>query len=290
MYTTKDYLAVDPWQAVINRINEIYFTELTAYTTELVSLTSVSGTLTKIVVKPNIAQSDRNTMPPVEHTEYLYDRLDLATFFKTPGVANIPSFYLPTTTSKVLKQISELNEIVFTVNDFVEREYDEYSKVYTLKASPKSLRFVGEVSFQFINTTKQQLSSVGNKLEFPLANAIPLGTVSGTMVGQYLTCGFDFTEHRDTLITLRANEVWLDPRKLAAIIADVTGDPWVCKSDTSDYNTAYNTVNGEASVNVVYNGIVLPRYSPRTDIQRVCILRLSELSSNVSGYLLLHYN
>lgn len=290
MYSTKDYLKADPWQAVINRINGEYLTELTSYTTKLISIEDMGGTRTKIVVEPNRSIDEGNTMPLVTRTEYFYDRLDLAEFFDTPGVAQLTGFALPTNTFKVLDQIAAFNDIVFTLNDFVHIQFDEYLREYTLKANPKSLRFVGEVKFELINTLKQLLTNVGNRVEFPLANVSPLGTVNTKLVGQFTTGGFDFTRDREFIKTLGVESVWPSGRKLAAIMRDITGYPWVCSTSDVDWNIAGQVVLSEARAEVVYNGIVLPRYSLRKDIQRVCVLKLGVLSSNVGGYLLLHYN
>lgn len=290
MYTTKDYLAVDPWTAVINRINEQYLTDLTPYTAELKTFESLGGVLTKITVDAHRSIDPYNTQPEVVREEYIYNRLDLSTFFKGPTIKQLTGFSLPTDSFKVLDAVAELNGIVFTLNDFVHVQYDEYLHTYTLKANPKSLRFVGELKFQLINTTKQLLANVGNKLELTGANARPLGTELGKVIAQYATSGFDFTNEREFIKTLSANSVWPSGRKLAAIISDVTGDPWVCSKYPVEWNMAGEVRDGEGAPVVVYNGIVLPRYSPRKDIQRVCVLRLGDLSTNVSGYLLLHYN
>lgn len=290
MYTTKDYLAVDPWTAVINRINEEYLTDLTPYTAELKVFESLGGTRTRIMVDAHRSIDPNNTQPEVTREEYFYDRLDLATFFKGPAVKQLTGFSLPTDTFKVLDAIAELNSIVFTINDFMHVRYDEYQHTYTLKANAKSLRFVGEVQFELLNTTQQMLANVGDKVELPLANARPLGSTLGTIVGQYATSGFDFTSEREFIKTLNSDSIWPSGRKLAAIMSNVISYPWVCSSDPADWNIAGEVKQGEGVVSVLYNGIVLPRYSPRTDIQRVCVLRLSDLATNVTGYLLLHYN
>jgi len=290
MYSTKDYLAADPWVAVINRINEVYLTDLTPYTATLKSMTSLGGTRTQIEVDAHRSIDPNNTQPEVTRETYVYDRLDLASFFVGPAIKQLSGFALPTNTFKVLAEIAELNNIVFTLNDFVHVQYDEYQHVYTLTASPKSLRFVGSVQFELVNTTKQLLTNVGNKVEFTEANVRPIGNVDGKIIGQYTTSGFDFTDEREFIKELSAKSVWPSGRKLAAILNDVTTYPFVCSAEASDWNIAGEVISGEARLTVVYNGIVLPRYSPRKDIQRVCVLRVSALANNLSGYLLLHYN
>lgn len=290
MYTTRDYLKADPWVAVINRINDVYLTEIEPSSTELVSIDSLGGTRTSVTIKTNISESPTNTMPPVERNTYEYDRIDLASFFIGDGVKDLEGFALPTSTFKVLDAVSELNDIVFTLNDFLHYQYDEYLHVYTLQANPKSLRFVGSLQFQLVNTTKQLIQNLGNKLEFPLANTWPLGTDGTKAAGQYLLSGFDFTDEREFIKNLNAQSVWPSGRKLAAILEAVSGYPWTCTSEKAEWNIAYENRLGNAVFNVVYNGVVLPRYTPRNNIQRVLVLRLGDLSSNVAGYLLIHYN
>lgn len=290
MLMTKDYLQAAPWDALIARINDLYQTELEPYTTKLVELESQGGARTRVVIGPNQTASDTNTAPPIERTEYFYDRLDLGSFFKGPQVKQLGGFTLPTDTFKILDAISELNDIKFTLNDFLHVQYDAYGQAFRLEANPKSMRFVGAVQFQLINTTKKLLSNLGTKREFPEANSAPLGTSGTKRVAQFMTSGFDFTEDRAFLKSLDKNSLWPTGSKLAAILQNVTKRPWVCSIEEAEWNIAYEAKNGEGRLEVLYNGIVLPRFSPRKDMQRVLVLRTSELSTNVDGCLLLHYN
>ncbi len=290
MLLTRDYLQAKPWDALIARVNETYGTELEPYSTKLESIESLGGTRTKVVIIPNQSESDLNTAPPVTRTEYLIDRLDLATFFKTQGVKQLGGFTLPTNTFEILDALAELNQIVFTLNDFVHVQYDKYGETFTLKANPKSLRFVGEIQFQLVNTTKKLLSSLGTVREFPNGAPWPLGSNGTKGSAQYCTAGYDFTEHRDKLINVTKDSVWPTGRALAVILEQVTQRAWVCATDVSDFNICHNVRNGEARVEVFYNGIVLPRYTSRKDIANVLILQLSDLSNNISGFVQMHYN
>lgn len=289
MLMTRDYLKADPWDALITRINDLYQIELQPYTTKLVELESLGDTRTRVVIGPNQSISDTNTAPPIERTEYFYDRLDLTSFFKG-GIKQLGGFQLPTDTFKIIEAIGEFNEIEFTLNDFMHVQYDAYGQTYTLTANPKSMRFVGSIQFQLINTTKRLLSSLGGVSELPDANSFPLGASGEKLIAQYMTSSFDFTEEREFLKTLDKDSIWPTGKKLAAILQDVTKRPWVCSATEDEWNIAFEAKNGEGRLEVVYNGIVLPRFSPRKDIRRVLVLRTSELCTNVDGYLLLHYN
>lgn len=291
MLLTRDYLKTAPWDALIGAINNEYGTELQPYSTQLVSLTPIGDVHTQIVIKANQVEGLFNTAPPIERTVYTYDRLDLSTFFRSPGVRSLTGFTLPVDTFKVLDAIGEFNDIKFTLNDFMHFQYDSYEEVYTLTANPKSLRFVGSIRFKLVNTTKRNLSDVATIFEYPNANTWPLGNLDGSKISaQYVTAGYDFTSERDYIKTLKLNSVWPTGSKLAAIIADITGTNWVCSDSKVDWNIANSVINGLGEVKVIYNGRVLPRYSPRTDILNVVVLELGKMSSNVAGYLLLHYN
>ena len=290
MLMTRDYLQAAPWDALTARINDAYQTELEPYSTKLIELEALGRTYTRVVIGPNQVDSETNTAPPIERTEYFYERLDLATFFTGPAVKQLSGFTLPTDTFKILDAIGELNGIKFTLNDFLHVQYNAYGQTFVLEANPKSMRFVGSVQFQLVNTTKKMLSNLGIKREFPTANLGPLGTSGTKIAAQYTTSGFDFTDEREFIKSLDKNSVWPSGRKLAAILQDVTKRPWVCSNEEAEWNIAYEAINGEGRLEVMYNGIVLPRFSPRKDIQRVLVLRTSELSTNVDGYLLLHYN
>lgn len=292
MLLTRDYLKADPWDALIARVNNEYGTELQPYSTQLESITAGVGTSTTVVIIPNQADTDTNTQPPIVRTEYTYDRLDLSSFFKGTGVKDLNGFTLPTNTFDVVNAVGEFNDIVFTINDFEHAVYDTYNRVYSLAANKDSLRFVGRLNIRLINTTKRQLQNISNKFEFPLANTWGLGNMSdgAKMTAQYLTGGYDFTQEREFLKDLAKQSSWPSGRKLAAVIGNVTGDPWVCKPSNADWNIAFDVYGGDGRIQLVYNGRVLPRYSPRKDILNVAVLQLSNLSTNVAGYLLLHYN
>ena len=291
MNITRSYLQAEPWDALIYRINEEYGTELQPFSTDLVSIEAIGPTRTKVVITTNQADTVDNTMPPVTRTEYFYDRLDLRSFFRVPGVQSLTGFNLPISTFDLVKRIGELNDIDFSLNDFKHIEYNDYEKTYILEANPDSYRFVGNIQFKFVNTTKRNLSVLGSKVEFPTANTWPMGvTGSGKMAAQYLTAGFDFTSERDLLINQTVGKTWPDGRKLAAMLRDVTKRGWICSNSPAPWNIANDVYQGEGRVKVFYNGRVLPRYSPRTDMLNVLVLELSNLSNNMEGYMLLHYN
>jgi hypothetical protein len=290
MLLTRDYLKAQPWDALIACINAEYGTELQSYSTALESLEAVSGTRTKVVIVPNQADTDTNTSKPIERAEYFYDRLDLTTFFSGQTVKSLEGFTLPTDTFSVLEAVGEFNDIEFTLNDFMHYQYNAFEEVFTLTANPKSLRFVGSLQFKLVNTNKRQLQNLGNKLEFPKANDWPVGTDGTKMAGQYLTSGYDFTSARDVLKNITKDSVYPTGAQLAALLTDVTGDEWNCATVGATRNIAFDAFNGEGRLRMIYNGRCLPRYTPRTDMLKVLVLELSDLSTDVDGYLLMHYN
>lgn len=61
-----------------------------------------------------------------------------------------------------------------------------------------------------------------------------------------------------------------------------TPDTWVNRATAQAFNL------GNAAV--AYNGPVIPKYSGRTNFTRCLVIQLSNLCSNMLGYLVLHYN
>lgn len=291
MYMTRDYLKVDPWTAVIEMINNEYGTELQPYSTQLVSLESLGGKSTKIKIKTNISTSPTNTMPKVELPEYfIYDRIDLSTLFKGGPQYLVSNVRLPMTTFQVAGMVDKKNEVVFSYTDLEADQFDLFDRQYKFVARKDSLRFVGNVGFSFVNTLKQSIAGF-NKVEFPQANTWQFGNDGSKTTGNYLFTGYDFTTYRDTLIPEIANKHICNPNALLNLIGKVTGQIWTVDGNPVDNNLCYEIYQGEPRIKVVYNGIRDAAYTSRTDMTYVLVLALSPTRcSNVSGYLLLHYN
>lgn len=292
MYITADYLKTDPWTAVIEMINNEYGTELSPYTAHLVSLESLGGTKTKIKIRTNISTSPDNTMPVVELPEFIYyDRLDLGKFFKGGPLYVMDNVRLPLTTYDIMSLLDTKNDITFSCTDLVPAAFDTFNKAYQLNAAANSLRFVGSINFNFANSLKYDLTAPPLVTAFPKVNTWQLGNKGLKITGNYLFTGYDFTSYRDDIRPVKTNGGFANIQRLRGMIKTVTGQDWVVQDATTVNNLCHSIYEGGPRVRVVYNGVRDPAYTPRTDISYVMVLELSETRcSNVSGFLLLHYN
>lgn len=292
MFLTRDYLKTDPWSAVIDMINNEYGVELQPLSTQLVSIESLGGTKTKIKIKTNISTSPENTMPKVELPEFLYyDRIDLKTMFKGGPLYVMDEVRLPLSTYQVMGMLDKKNEMMSSVNDLVPDQFLKFDTEYKLQANPKSLRFVGEIPFSFNNTLRFNLTSSAGVKEFPKANTWQLGNTGAKITGNYLFTAYDFTEYRDDIIPARGQHSFENVQRLRGMISKITGQSWVAEPELLDNNLCHSVYEGEPRVRVVYNGVRDPAYTSRQDMTYVMVLELSETRcSNVSGFLLLHYN
>lgn len=292
MYITTEYLKVDPWTAVIDMINNEYGTELSPYSTHLVSIESLGGTKTKIKIRTNISTSPDNTMPVVELPEYLYyDRIALATLFKGGPNYEMGNIRMPTTSIEVTHLLTSRNDVVFSATDIVAKTYPRFDTTYTLSAKAESLRFVGDMEFSFVNTLKYNLSEHSMVTEYPKANTWQQGNDGTKITGNYLFTGYDFTEYRDDLRESKIGQMFYNSTRLRIIINRVTGQDWILSAEDVPNNLTNNIFEGELRTRIAYNGVCDPAYTTRTDMSYVMVLELSPtLCSNVSGFLLFHYN
>lgn len=282
MYITRDYCKTDPWHAIIDMINNEYYLELQYDAVEIERFQPITHSYTRLVLK-------NKDGTPLPKSEFFYDRLDLNEFFRGGIEIEIDDVSLPYSTLDLIKKISQINDIVFTVDDLECQVYDLYDWTYSVKANYNSLRFVGSMNIVLRNTLKINLASVTNVHEFP--EVVKLPALAGKGAGAYITPQFDFTYYRDSLIPVTTNSNWPSALELSVILKKVTKLPFTAKPSEYDYNIVSSIVDGEMRYKVLYNGFVIPEWSHRTDITNVLVIGLSDtLCKNYSGYLLLHYN
>ncbi|AEH03569.1 virion structural protein [Pseudomonas phage PhiPA3] len=272
-------------------INEACLTQLFPGSTTLEEFESLGGTKTRIKIGVHRSTSPGNMLPEVELTEYTYDRLDLATFFRQSGTQTIAGKRLPYTTVEFAADIAKLNDIVFDVSDLVHFEMDRYGQEYIIQANPKSLRWVGSLKIRLSNTLKKDLGTFSTQLEFPTANRFPVGNDGTKISGTYYVTGYDFTPHREYLKNIKVGDFFPDTKRFAAILKKVTGQPWTTSESAVSHNVCYDVLNGQQRFKVVYHGIPLPRYTPRKDKRMVLVIELSSTKClDVVGQLLIHYD
>ncbi|ARV76830.1 virion structural protein [Pseudomonas phage Phabio] len=292
MYMTRDYLKVDPWSAVIEMINNEYGVELNPSSTSLVSLESLGGTKTKLKLRVNWGKSPDDTQPKPELPEYFfYDRIDLATLFKGGPIYVMDNVRMPMSTFQIMGMLDKKNDVVFSYTDLVPDQFDRFDEPYKLVAGAQSLRFVGEIPFSFENTLRYDLSSIVLTTELPKANTWQFGNDGTKITGNYLFTAYDFTHYRDELIPAKSNHLFVDTNSLRGMIKHITKQDWILSGNPEDNNLCYSIYEGEKRVRVVYNGVIDPAFTSRTDMSYVMVLELSNtLCTNVSGFLLFHYN
>lgn len=292
MLVTDDYLKLDPWEALIRIINDRYHLELDTKTTTMVSFEVGTGTRTSIRLSRKRSDSPRNLLPEFTERTFHYSRIDLESYFGSEPIV-VSDIALPTSTSTLIKQLSTASGVVFSHNDFINDfiETDEELEGYVLQAHPKSLRWVG--SLRFTNRTEpKSLDLVTNPV---LKEALTLHDAEvEKIIGRHLLVNRDFTPYRSLLELLQIGGYELPPERLLTILNDLgeeQGSSWVCEDGLKPWNIASRVTDGLAMYEVIYNGVVLDRWTPRRDIRSVLVLRIHpDYCTNLSGYLLLHYD
>lgn len=289
MYITRDYCKSSPWTAICDMINDACFTQINPGTARLLSMTALGATQTQIVIDVNISTSTDNTIPAVALDTYVYNRLDLATFFRQSTAYNIRDLPLPITTLSIAKLIGDDNAIVFDVADLVHETFTEYSPTQDIvvRAHPDSLRFVGELRVRLVNTLQRSISSLGTVLDFPDVN--PLVDPS-KLNGDYYTNGFDFTPMRQVLRSIPEG-LYSETRQLLTGMSKITGYRWLGLNSTVEHNIAHSLVDDAPACMVRYHGGPVPEWSNHTEYNYVLVLELNpEFCTDLVGHLRLHYN
>lgn len=291
MLTATDYLALDPWEALIEIINQKYFLELDSATTKLVQFTPEGGTRTAIRLAAHRSARAGNLLPPSFERTFHYERIDLMAYFGTTPI-EIPNLRAPVSTHTLIERLSTQTGVVFDRNDFVNEIITSDAELadYTLLANPRSLRWVGQVRLTGTapKITLTSLSTVNYPGSLPLSQPEP-----NRWEGPYLLMPYDFTAYRDELRAIEPNNLTLAPERLIAILTQVTPDlgPWVCQGLYVPWNVGYDVVGDVVWYRVAYNGRTNNRWTPCTEKRRVLVLELNtQLCSNGGGRLLLHYD
>lgn len=127
--------------------------------------------------------------------------------------------------------------------------------------------------------------------KFPKANTWQLGNDGTKITGNYLFTSYDFTKYRDDIIPAKANTAFDNNVRLRGMIKNVTGQDWVLDGNPINNNLCHSIYQGELVTRVVYNGVRDPAFTSRVDMSYVMVLELSDTRcTNVSGFLLFHYN
>lgn len=291
MYITRDYLKVGSWQAVIDMINDKYNFQLQPGIVKLKEMKKLGPKLTQVEIIPNRSTNPGNLMPEITETVFTYDRLNCTEFFRNTFAVDIRGLTLPITTFDILKKISARNDIVFEVDDFVHQTFDHFSAVgendFNIQANERSLRFVGFLKVRLTNTSKLDLATYTAPVnEFPNVIEEPDNT---KINGDYYVSSYDFSRYRDSLKDLKVG-LYHNPEQLLNPLFQTTGIKFQCQSVPATNNIVHSLVAGERHCKVLYNGATIPKWTMRSEFYRVVVLELSDLSSNITGFLRLHYD
>lgn len=288
MYTLEDYLAVDPWEALIRIINFERGVQLEPNLTELVNQQALGNKRLEVTLDARRSASPVGVLPPLENLTFTLKRLYFTDVFK--GNYQYNDLPLPFNTSDILKRLSASANVAFDLDDVYHEEYTEYpSSPIELKAHPLSLRWEGTLPITVVNGMQDNLTAINNT-EVPEAIIYPNGDEFRAQ-GYYYLNPFDFSEYREHLRPLGQYENTIDGDRLAVIISDVSGEEWVCSEAPHPRNIAMNVEDEVAKYSVLYNGAATERYTARTDFRNVVILDINkDLSTGLLGAVRLHYN
>lgn len=291
MYITRDYLKVGSWQAVIDMINDKYNFQLQPGIVKLKEMRKLGPKLTQIEIIPNRSTNPTNLMPAITETVFTYDRLNCTEFFRNTFAVDIRGLPLPITTFDILNKIGKRNDIVFEIDDFVHQTFDHFSAVgendFNIQADERSLRFVGFLKVRLTNTLKLDITTLTTPVnEFPNVVVRPDPT---KINADYYTTGYDFSKWRDSLKDLKVG-LYHNPNQLLSPLFQATGIMFECQGVPTANNIVHSLIDGEQHCKVIYNGATIPKWTTRSEFYRVLVLELSELSSNMTGFLRLHYD
>ena len=292
----EDYLHLPPFEGLVGAINTQYVFNLNANWTTITRLVPDIDDPHRLFVTLQVhrSSSESNQDPVPPPLDFHYTRFDLATYVTPTQPFVVRDRTLPLSTADLVELLSEETGYRFTYDDFLPMQWDTPTAdgVYTVKAHPLSLRWVGE--FQFVlDDVKASVSSKVQKTK--LANAMQWAQ-DRRSPGPYQVMDIDFTNDRDELIWLTRGDQRLPTDKLIEILRRNSRQSWQMSLAPSVFNLTWDVVTGDTGVaypvyNVLYNGPVRSQWTPVTDKRYVLVLGLSqELCLNLTGMVLLHYD
>lgn len=285
MLDTIGLLQLSPTRALMTIIGANNGVEIEDDALEISNIRSLGGRETKVDLRVRKHRSLYSNLPLTGGTEFTYNRLDLATFFS--GVNLDITLDLPTNTNVLVTVLSKYYGYVFDNTDFVVELIDSSNAhQYRLKASPRSIRWVGELVIDLIKrvdlTTLVTQENIGSLV-------IPPETFKPTIQyhKQITDCLFYGSELLKFVAGTTPDLEGLRRCLTRAYYNSGIGEAitWVNSPTPAPHNVA--------GIQVLYNGKanvlgVKPYYIQN---HRIVILRLSPtLCTDVVGDLVLYYN
>lgn len=167
----REYMSLDPWEAVIAMINDNYTLALNPVRTKLVSMEPFGADL-RITLLSERSPSEGNLLPPFDQKTFQYTRLELGEFFGLgldPFVFNLQAY--PSSTKAVTQVLTAQTGVIFGRNDIEHYSIDApISGVFGINAHPMSLRWVGSLSVTLGDASMGELRDfIPNRVLEPLA-------------------------------------------------------------------------------------------------------------------------
>lgn len=285
MLDTIGLLNLTPRAALLELINSRNDVQLQDDYIALLEPTVVSGRETSVTLKVRKSFDPFAPIPFKGEATFVYNRLDLTTFFN--GVKINITMDLPTTTSAFLDILTAEYGYLFDTDDF----YEDIITVanahgYRLRATPRSLRWVGELVVNLMPRDDLGAKTVVTDLG-------DLGVVEnqGRPFVTYVKPYTDGLYYGSYLKTVKKGAV-VNPTYLASILDTLYSDLsiGVGRTWTSTATPGPKNLHG---AQVIYNGRVedvgaVP-YNPAAT--KVLIIQLSpQYCTDVSGQLTVFYN
>jgi hypothetical protein len=290
MFDVRRYLSMEPWTGLITMISDRTYLNLEPYNCKLVTLESLGGLDTRVVIETNRSTSSAQQLPALpKQLEYLFTRLDPNSFFRTVSEdLLVDQLRLPTNTQAILDRIQALYGVVFDIDDFEPVEVTNYGAV-TLQSKPASLRWVGPLTLTVVNSLQQALTTALTMKSSPTVFR-PLG-MAGRIADFVYAAAHDFTAYRYDLLALLNSPNGVGVERLCQVLKEVTGQVWVCQDDPAPYNICSAVRLGRPEYEILYSGRPIKPYTLRTDKRNLIVLRLDQTRCTaLAGSLLLHYD
>lgn len=149
MEFTKELLGLHPWEALIEMINRHYTKALDPAYVTLVTIDQLTDEKIFITLALHPSTSLHNQLPPEELLSVVVTRLDLQRFFKGP--VSMVFTRRPVTTLDITRRILDQTGIVFDKDDVVNEVVPTGATNYLLKAHPRSMRWIGQLSITLLD-------------------------------------------------------------------------------------------------------------------------------------------
>lgn len=285
MLDTIDLLHLTPRLALLELVNARNGLTLRNDFIAILDPTVITGRETKVTLRVRKSFDPFAPVPFQGDVEFKYNRLDLTTFFT--GTKVEINMDLPTTTSRFVEIMTQEYGYVFDDDDFYEEVITaENAHGYILKATPRSLRWIGQ--------WKVNLLSRGDLGE--LAKVTDIGSLDpvknqGRPFVSHVKPFTDGLYYGSYLRTVQKGDI-VDGPYLASVLNTLYSDLVLGVGKTWGYSATPGPKNLFGAI-VTYNSytanIGAAPYNPATT--RVLLIELSPVHcTDVTGPLVIYYN